>query len=108
MWLAFGPLLCHLEYFVGKVSSWTTDCGVEMLSVLFPNVLKAFIAWVDGRPLHLCRPLVDFSERCFPRSLRVAGWSHGFGNVMKKVGKANADWPQRLDQMRAMRRFFFL
>ena len=84
VWMVFGPLLKHMEYFCSKVLSWTTDFGVEMLSVLLPGVLVAFLAWNSGTLLQLCAPLVDFSVRCFPRSLRIAGWSHGLGNVMKK------------------------
>lgn len=94
--LAFGPLLSHLQYFCSRTVSWTTDFGVEILSVQLSNMLEAFFHFVGGATLEVCRPLVGFSQRCFPRSLRIAGWSHGFGNVMKQVAKSWGEWPKRL------------
>ena len=105
VWMAFGPSQDHMDYFRNKVRSWTTDFGSEFNSNLLPNVIEAFLFWITGASLELCRPLIKFSERCFPCSVRICGWSHALGNMMKVVVKTCLNWPERLSQLRACCKF---
>ena len=104
-WLLFGPELRHMEHFRQKVRCWSTDNGVESLSVELPDCLSAFLAWVGGASMLSCAPLVKFSRICF-RSLRVNGWNHSCGNVMKRVAASYQRWPQVLDGIRNLTRFW--
>ena len=88
VWLCFGPDLHLLRYFVDHVVCWTTDFGVESHSVEHPDCLTAFLYWVGGRNLQDCRQFVDWTSRLFKRSIRISGWNHSMGNVMKRVAKS--------------------
>ena len=67
-----------------------------------PDVLDAFVAWASGRPLNRLRPLVLQDQRLFNRALRMAGWSHTLGGVIKEVANSMDSWPYFLQQMRAL------
>jgi hypothetical protein len=101
-WLMVGPTREAMEYFLSKVVSLTTDFGIEMHTVEMPCVLHAFMAWIAGEPLETARRLVDYSKRLFPNALRIAGWSHVIGGVMKQVANRSPTWPSILDSLRAL------
>ena len=105
-WLLFGPTLADMQYFVEHVVCWTTDLGVEACSIELPDCSLAFLAWVAGKALEECRPLVNHTRRLFYRSLRIAGWSHVVGNIMKQVAKSYFGWPEVLEAIRNLTRFF--
>ena len=105
-WLVFGPLLEHMQYFVDHVRCWTADSPVESYSIELPDCLHAFLAWVAGTALEDCRPLANHTRRLFYRSLRIAGWNHVVGNLMKKVAKTYASWPEILEALRLLTRCF--
>jgi len=75
LWLVAGPFFCDLNWLLSKVVCICTDFGVEMRTVEFPWILRAFFAWLNGTDLLQCRPLVDHSRRLFHRALRISGWS---------------------------------
>ena len=71
-----------------------------------PDLTLAFIAWAGGRPLHDCHDLVDFSKRLMPNCVRIAGWSHTFGGIMKSVANSLANWEEVIAQLRDLVSFF--
>jgi len=105
-WLCFGPTLQHMRYFVEHMTCWTTDMGTENQCVTIPDCLEAFLAWVGGLPLEACWPMIRFDRRLFHRALRVGGWNHSLGNIMKRVAKSCVFWPEALDHIRCLIRFF--
>ena len=106
VWLCFGPLLPTMVYFFNHVRSFTTDFGGEMKTIEMPWVLYAFMAWVDGRPLQDCASMIDMTRRQFPAAIRISGWNHACGNLMKDLAKRWPLWPQTLEHLRSLCRFF--
>lgn len=105
-WLVAGPTVEDLTWVFGKVTSFTTDFGVEMHLLDMPDITEAFVAWAGGRPLDQVRFLVKPDRRLFPRALRLAGWSHMMGNIMKTVAEKFPSWPSSLGKMRALCKFY--
>ena len=109
LWAIFliaGPTPQALRTFCGLVSSLTTDFGVEMHLLEMPDIIDAFIEWVAGSPLVRLRPLVNQDTRLFHRALRMAGWSHTLGGIMKEVANSMREWPHMLGQMRILCQHF--
>ena len=106
VWLVAGPDEETIRAIFGLVKSIATDQGTEAHTLECPDLVSAYCAFMDGLPLEDCRSLVRFDRRLLPAALRVAGWSHGFGNVMRSVAKACPIWPQSLDAMRALTAFW--
>ena len=59
-----------------------------------------------GRALEDCRQLVNHNRRLFHYAIRLAGWNHALGNTMKKVAKSYLWWPEVLDHIRVLTRFY--
>jgi len=109
LWVIFlvaGPTFEDMSYCLDHVWGITTDFGTEIRTLELPYILVAFLAWIDGRPLLECRPLVDYSRRLFYNAMRVIGWGHSWGNLMKAVCKACPQWPRVLANMQALVGFF--
>ena len=77
-----------------------------MHTLELPDVVPAFLAWVAGRPLSECAHLINEGTRLFPRALRVAGWSHSFGSIMKKLLHMIPHWPMVHDQLSSLCQFW--
>ena len=95
-----------MQYFVSKVTSFTTDFGVEIHLVELPDCLEAFMRWIDGTDLAECAPWVRHGVRLFDNALRIYGWGHAWSNVVKRVVQTHPRWPEMLEQLRTMCRFF--
>ena len=95
-WLVAGPSEEHMRYFFRMVCSITTDGGVELRLLELPDFLRAFCSWAKGMPLARCAGLVDAGTSLWPRALRIWGWSHTLGGVMKEAAKAHPHWPDVL------------
>ena len=106
MWLVFGPDISTLRMALNKVRCVTTDFGTEMKTLDAPDMLKAFMARLQGHSPDICRGLVDPRQRLLPFALRLSGWSHLWGNLMKAVAKSNPSWPAILESARDLCRFF--
>ena len=106
VWLCFGPDWAAMSYFFSRVRSITTDNGVEMHTIEMPDILMAFMHWLAGVPLQDCAQYIDYSTRLFRNALRVTGWSHGLGNIMRDVAGKCSRWPKVLDDIRALCTFF--
>ena len=106
IWLIAGPTAEDVTWFCYHVRSMTTDFGVEMHLLDVPDIVSAMVAWAGGRPLHTLGPLVKPDSRLFERALRIAGWSHTLGGVMKGVAEGMPQWPSSLEQMRHLVKFY--
>jgi hypothetical protein len=95
-----------LLWVLSKVNCITTDFGNEIRTLEAPNFVEAFVRWSHGRPLRDCAPLVMHAERLFPEAIRLVGWSHTLGGVMKKVCDVAPTWPVILSAIRCLCSFF--
>jgi len=105
-WLVSGPGQAAMEYFLRKVRCLCTDMGVEMHLLETKDCLQAFLAWVGGEPLMECAGLVRQDRRLFFMALRISGWSHSMGNLIKTVLNRTLCWPEALDKIRLLVRFY--
>ena len=106
VWLLFGPDEYHLHAFVDRVVCWTTDFGVEVHSIETPDCITAFLAWIGGTALSAVAPRVRHGTRLFKRAMRIQGWSHCFGNMMRRVASSYQFWQEVLECLRHVCRFF--
>jgi hypothetical protein len=106
IFLVAGPTLKVMRYFFDHITSLTTDFGVEMHLLELPDVLVAFLKWVGGAPLAGLGPDVVHSRRLMWRALRIAGWSHTLGGIMKASATECPNWPDILQQLRYLCQFF--
>ena len=105
MWLVAGPSAKVIRYLCEKTVSVTTDMGTEVGTLMMPDFTDAFCEFMAGRPFETCNTLIDYSRRWLPNAVRVGGWSHGWGNVMKTGSAKCSQWPQRLSQMQVLTSF---
>ena len=106
IWLVAGPSLVSMQYFVSKVFCITTDNGVEMGILETPDILTAFVAWVSGTDLLSCGAFVRDNRRLFYNALRISGWGHLMGNLLKTIFNRFHRWPTYLEKIRLMIWFF--
>jgi len=106
MWLTTGPEIANLRYAMSKMTSATTDNGVEVNLILTPDVLDAFYAWLRGTKIDEVGPLVNHDARLMHEAIRIIGFGHTMGGIMKEICEADDDWPKILDHLRALCRFF--
>ena len=106
LWLISGSSEADLAYCCSNVRSLTTDFGVEMHLLEVPDISTAYIAFLGGTPMHRLRPLVRQGSRLFAKALRMAGWSHSLGNLMKAAAERFPRWPLHLSHMRTLCAFF--
>ena len=92
IWLLTGPVIEDTAYFLQKVCCITTDAGIEILTTKMPCVLNAFAKWLNGTPLVNLRCEVNWRQRLFPHAIRLIGWSHTWGNIMKQVAFTYPGW----------------
>ena len=106
LWLVGGPDETTLRYLLTKIGSTCTDMGIEHMTLQCPDVLQAFLSWVGGAPLETCRTQVNHDKRLLENAIRLAGWSHGMGNVMSIVSKKVPGWPEKLEKLRCLTSFW--
>ena len=106
LWLVAGATESDLAYVCSKVRSLTTDFGVEMHLLEMPDLIAAYIAFLGGAPLHRLRSLVNNKSRLFGKAMRIAGWSHTLGGIMKMAAEIFPQFPSYLVNMRALCKFF--
>ena len=104
--LLVGPELNVLQFWLARVSSLTTDMGTEIGMGLVADVLPAFLAYLNGAVVPSLHGLVRKGSRLFPRALRLPGWGHTFGNLMKFPVKSISQWPRILSMLRSLCLFF--
>ena len=106
IWMIAGPGYNEVAHVCSKITSVTTDMGVEMGTVTLPDFILAFCKYMEGVPANALSGYVDRSVRWLPAALRLAGWGHAYGNMMKATAMSVQRWPQLLRQMRALVSFF--
>ena len=106
IWLVAGPTEADIAYVCSKFRSLTTGFGTEVHLLETLDITAAFVAWIGGAPLEKLRPLVNHGVRLFPNALRIAGWSHAFGNIMKAIAESFGSWPKFLAHLRALCKSF--
>ena len=62
IWVMTGPLIQDVAYVCNKVACITTHSGIEVLTLMVPDVLRAFIKYINGTPLAACRTEVNFRQ----------------------------------------------
>jgi len=100
LWLIGGPTVETLQQLCSLVVGITTDHGVEIQTINMPDVTEAFVRWLDGEPLEATRHYVRYDRRLFPNAVRISGWSHAFGNIMKATAQSCPSWPDILTALR--------
>ena len=106
LWLVGGPSADDLRWICGKVRSFTTDFGVEMHLLEAPDMVDAFMAHLNCTPFCRLKALVKHDVRLWARSLRIAGWSHTLGNIMKTAAETFPKWPLYLQHERRLCKFY--
>ena len=106
LWLVCGPEKFVLKYVLSNIGNICTDMGIEVGTLQMPDILDALLGWIGGTNLESLRGLVRHDRRLFGRAVRIAGWSHQMGNVMKQVANSLIDWPRKLEQCRALTHFW--
>ena len=106
LWLVCGPFKEDLRYALDKVVSIATDTGAEIHLLSMPDILDAFFCWISGGSLDQARAFVKHDLRLFPYALRISGWGHAWGNVMKAVALDTPRWPVFEKHMRAQTVFW--
>ena len=104
--LCCGPSPHVLDFVRMKVKSITTDMGTENGLNDIPNIIPAFLRWANGSPLDSLHGIVDRKSRMFPRSVRISGWGHMFGNLMKAAAQSVDQWPRMLSYTRILCTFW--
>ena len=69
-------------------------------------MLPAFFRWADSQELGSCLEFVKHNERLFPQAIRLLGWGHSWGNIMKTVAHSCKAWPQLELRLRAQVKFW--
>ena len=105
LWLVCGPEEDALRWLISKIRSFTTDFGVEMHLLEIPDLVSAVISWTGGTPLERVRGMIKPDVRLFSKAMRIAGWSHSLGGIMKKVSQNFPMWPRYLAIMRSLCKF---
>jgi len=106
LWLVAGPYFVDIAFCVAKVKAICTDFGNETRTVHLPDIVQAFLHWMEGFDLVACRMFVRHDRRLFYRALRLAGWSHLWGNIIKKMAHSlGLVWERVESQVRACASF---
>jgi len=109
IWVIFlvaGPREETMRYFLSKVRSVTTDMGLEVNIAAAPDLLPPLLRWMAGEPLTDLYNTVDPLSRLFPRAIRIGGISHILGSIMKTAAYSYRQWPQYIEWIRALVKWF--
>ena len=104
--LCIGTCFDDVSWFLSRVWSFTTDMGTEHRLGDTPDILRAFLNRLQGVSLEKCMNTIDKASRLMPNCIKVSGWSHVFGNLMKKFCTSFQRWPEFLSHIRACCKFF--
>ena len=105
-WMLAGPTYLLLSYVLSKVVSVTTDYGTELSTLTMDDCVLAYCLWMGGLPLGQCKQYVNKGARWLPNALRVGGWCHSWGNIMRLVAESCPEWTRYLAMVRDVVPFF--
>jgi len=97
-----------MAWIISLIRSVTTDLGTELGFIDQPDVLNAFLVQVAGGDLRTAIASIDPQSRLFRRALRIGGWSHMWGNLMKMACFQIPKWPKVVALIRSCCRFMFM
>ena len=106
LFLVCGPDEELLTWLLSNVRSITTDMGTELKIMDSPDLLPAFLARINGARLQDLQSSIVMSSRLLNRCLRIPGWSHLMGNLMKFSTKSISRWPRIFHLIRRLCSFF--
>ena len=106
IWMIAGPDHATIAYVCSKVMSVTTDFGTEIHTLEMVDVTRAYCMWMAGKPMEQLHGFVNREQRWLPFAIRISGWSHTYGNMMKHVAESCPDWTPILKKLSAMVSFF--
>ena len=93
LFLLVGPWEYGLRFILNMIASVTTDMGTEHRFIDAPDVLKAFLLHIGGASWETVLAAIDYGAKLLPFALRISGWSHCYGNIMKFCCKQIEQWP---------------
>jgi hypothetical protein len=105
-YLVAGPFFDDMAYFNSKVTGICSDFGTEVHTLEMPDILRAFLQWNAGMPLLDVSRLIDHDHRLWYNAIRVSGWCHCWGNLMKYVAHKLSSWDDHLARMRNLVSFW--
>lgn len=108
LWALF--LVCGLDaglirWLLLKTVSITTDQGSEFAIAGLPDIFPAFFAWLSRSHVD-ARFKLDMKSVLLPNAVRVAGWGHLLGGLMKTACNYVETWPTIVKGMRILVGFF--
>ena len=104
--LVLGPNPDKFKWFCSKVTSFTTDLGTEFGITNVPNLLPTFLRYNVGVPMAVASAFCTEGSKLFPKSIRLPGWGHTFGNLMKGAMKQFPSWPILVEHFRSICKAF--
>jgi len=93
LWCMVGPSHDDLREICLLVRGICTDHGIEIRTLDMPDFTEAYVKWMDGATLDEVKSLVRWDRRLLPNALRISGWNHTFGNIMRKSAESCSSWP---------------
>jgi hypothetical protein len=108
IWLMVGHSVVKMRWFLNLIASITTDMGTELHLVDTVDILDAFMKVTQGMAVERAGAFFDKAKPLFPKALRIAGWNHLLGNMMKFSCKSFDLFPMWMGHLRVLCRFFFL
>ena len=106
LWLVAGPTEAGLRWILGKVVSVTTDQGNEIGLGVVPDIVPCFMRWLQGRNLTTMARSVPKASRMMPRAIRIVGWNHTLGNIMRQSVEKSPEWQKYNKYIRALCKLF--
>jgi hypothetical protein len=105
VWLVVGSSIKDIRNFFSLVTALTTDMGTEIGLIECPDVVEAYIRRLEGATMAVALATVDPASRLFPRAVRIPGWNHIYGGIMKKCTEEH-DWPKYTHYLQCLCRLF--
>ena len=106
LYLVCGLNYALIEWLLSKICSLTTDQGCEFGIGSMPNFFPYFYSWLNRTSGTGDRCSIDWTSTLLPNSIRVAGWGHLHGGLMKTACNFAQHWPQIVKGMRILSAFF--
>ena len=100
LWLAVGPELIQMRWFIVRVLAICSDMGVERFIVSMLDMLPLFMQYID--PNWSLPPSAPKYKYLFGNALQAAGWKHKFDLLVRR-GLASLYWfPNWLDLFKSV------
>ena len=105
-WLMAGPSETSFLLFLSFFASATTDLGTESHMLDLPDISRCFFAMLCGMSLDAAALKIDRMCSSLGHAMLLPGWSHMMSNMMKYACTLGKQWPENLNRIRALSRFY--